>query len=63
MFSVYYICSRYDVTCTMHDIGSSTRAPHISPSTMIANGTKEHLLSLLERRHGPKNLKREPKLA
>ena len=38
MFSVYYICSRYDVTCT--DIGSSTCTSYISPSTMIANGTK-----------------------
>ena len=56
MFSVCYICSRHDVTCT--DMGSSTRAPYIYPSTMIANGTKERVHSLLERRHGPKNLRR-----
>ena len=63
MFSIYYSCSCYDVTRTMQDIGSSTRALYISPPTMITNGTKERLPSLLESRHGPKNLGREPKLA
>ena len=47
----------------MHNIGSSTHTLSISLSTMIVNGTKEHLPSLLEHRHGAKNLRREPKLA
>ena len=38
------------------------RAPYISPPTVIANVTKEHLSSSLERRHGLKKLRRRLKL-
>ena len=39
-----------------------THAPNISLPTMIANFTKERLLSSLERRYGPEKLRRRLKL-
>ena len=39
------------------------RALYISPPTVIANFTKEHLPSSLERRYGPEKLRRKLKLA
>ena len=38
-------------------------APYISPATVIANFTKEHLSSSLERWYGPIKLRRRLKLA
>ena len=62
MFSVYYVCSRSDVTrtCNIKDTGSSTRAPYISPPTMVANRICRLCWSV---QYSPKKLRRRLKLA
>ena len=57
-------CSRDDVTRTGHKtIGSSRCGPYISTPTLIVNGLKERLPSLLEHWYSPKKHQRRLKLA
>ena len=63
--SVPYTMSAHVVTSRVPVIRYrlKPRAPYIFPPTVIANFTKERLLSSLERRYGQEKLRRRLKLA
>ena len=57
--SVHVVTSRVPVITYRLE----SRAPYISPPTVIANFTQKRLLTSLERRYGPEKVRRRLKLA